>query len=117
MLYHGSNNPALSIDDIAVIRNGAKQGKKGRSYGGFYCADNLTHAMQYANMSGNTPAIFNVMLCENIKTFHKSGDVTRLSAEYINSLLIAGYQMIEGKDLFGRNEYVIIDKSAIKSIE
>jgi hypothetical protein len=109
LLYHGSNNP-LKPENIAIIRNGAKQGKKGRTYGGFYCADNIEHAMGYGMP-------LRVTLFSGIKTFYKSGDITRLSAEYINSLLNQGYQMVIGKDLFGRKEYVIIDKCVIESID
>jgi hypothetical protein len=109
LLYHGSNNP-LKPENISIVRKGSKQDKKGRLYGGFYCADNIEHAMGYGMP-------LRVTLYSGIKTFHKSGDITRLSAEYINSLLNQGYQMVIGKDLFGRIEYVIIDKSAIKSID
>lgn len=91
--------------------------KGGRVFGGFYCTDNIDHAIQYANMCQGIPAVYNVTLRENVKSFSHSGDITRLSEGYINSLLSEGYEMVIGKDIRGRIEYVIIDKSALKKIE
>ncbi|MGR6502807.1 LPD38 domain-containing protein [Shewanella sp. Koi 1] len=117
-LLHGSPNPALNIDDIEIVRTGQKQGKKGRSYGGFYATSeaDIEQAQGYASMADGSPTIHNISIKPNTKVLNKTGDITRLSENYINELTAQGYGLVVGKDPRGRTEYVVIDKNAIKTI-
>jgi hypothetical protein len=118
-LLHGSGNAALSLDDIQIVRTtGQKQGKKGRTYGGFYATaeNDAAQAENYARMMGGTPTIHNVRVKPGTKILNKTGDVTRLTDKYIAELVEQGYGMVVGKSPTGKTEYAIIDKGAIESV-
>lgn len=118
-IVHGSGNDKLSLDDIKIIRtNNQKQGKKGRVYGGFYGTSEVDSAQAegYASMMGGSPTLYDVKIKAGTKVLKKTGDVTRLSENYINELVAQGYGVVVGKDPRGRTEYVVIDKNAIESM-
>jgi hypothetical protein len=115
-IIHGSGNSGLTASDIEIVRaSGQKQGKKGRSYGGFYGSsmDDVEHASGYAGMSGGDASLFDVSIKPGTKILNKTGDVTRLEAAYIDELVKQGYGLVVGKDPRGRTEYVVIDKDSI----
>jgi hypothetical protein len=115
-IVHGSGRADLTPDAIQIVRTeGQKQGKKGRTYGGFYgtSQEDAAQAEGYAGMMGGTPTTYDVKIKPGTKVLNKTGDVTRLSAAYINELVSQGYGMVVGKDVRGRTEYVVIDKEAI----
>ena len=119
-ILHGSGNDLLTLDNIEIIRaNGQKQGKKGRVYGGFYGADKaaLAEAEGYAAMQGGTPTVYEVRIAPNTKVLEKTGDITRLSENYINELKKDGVGVVVGKDPRGRTEYAVIDKDAISTVD
>jgi hypothetical protein len=119
-ILHGSNNAGLTLDDIQIVRTeGQKQGKKGRVYGGFYgtrYAD-AAQAEDYARMMGGDATIYSVRIRPGTRVLNKAGDITRLSDKYIADLVEQGYGVVVGKDPRGRTEYVVIDKSAIESVD
>lgn len=117
-LVHGSTSRDLTLDSIEIVRTGQKQGKKGRSYGGFYNAmkGDDAQASGYANMSEGTPSLYDVKLKPGSKVFEKEGDITRLSESYINDLKAQGYAAVRGKDPRGNVEVAVIDKDAIGSM-
>ena len=119
-ILHGSGNDLLTLDNIEIVRtNGQKQGKKGRVYGGFYGADKaaLAEAEGYAAMQGGTPTVYEVRIAPNTKVLEKTGDITRLSENYINELKKDGVGVVVGKDPRGRTEYAVIDKDAISTVD
>ncbi len=105
----------MSLNDIAIIRTGQKQGKKGRVYGGFYATSvaDAEQARGYANMSGSDGTVYDVVVAPGTRFLHKEGDITRLSEGQINQWRADGVGLVIGKDPRGRTEYVVIDKSAI----
>lgn len=117
-LIHGSPSPDLTADRIEIIREGQKQAKRGRKLGGFYtlAPSEIAQANTYANMSEGTPTIYDVRIKPGTKTLIKSGDITRLSENYINQLLEEGYGLVVGKDPRGQTEYVVINKDAIDEV-
>lgn len=118
-LYHGSGNPALTADDIQIVRtSGQLQGKRGRVYGGFYTtsAADAHQAESYAALRGGTPTVYQVQVPAGVKVLTKTDDVTRLGEKYITELRDQGYGMVIGEDARGRTEYVVIDKNAIGSL-
>lgn len=118
-MLHGSGNSNLKIDDIEIIRtSGQKQGKKGRTYGGFYGSNesDIEHSKNYASMMGGDSTIYSVSIKPGTKVLNKIGDITRLSDKYIKELTDQGYGVVTGKDPRGRTEHVVIDKNAISQI-
>lgn len=115
LLKHGSPRADMSLDDIAIIRTGQKQGKKGRVYGGFYAtsAADVEQARGYANMSGADGTVYDVIVAPGTRVLHKEGDITRLSGNQIGQWKEDGIGLVVGKDPRGRTEYVVIDKAAI----
>jgi hypothetical protein len=118
-LIHGSTSADLALDNVQIVREGQKQGKKGRKYGGFYVSpvSDLEAAEGYARMGEGTPTIYNVNIREGTKVLQKEGDITRLSEDYIRQLINEGYGLVVGTDPRGRTEYVVIDKNAIESLQ
>ena len=118
-IVHGSTRSDLTADSIEIVRTtGQKQGKKGRVYGGFYgsAIADIAHAEGYANMVDGTPTIYDVKIKPGTKILNKTGDITRLTAPYIDELVSQGYGVVVGKDPRGRTEYAVIDKNAIASM-
>lgn len=118
-IVHGSGNSDLKAEDVTIVRvDGQKQGKKGRKYGGFYGTSeaDASQAEGYAEMMGGSPTLYDVKIKAGTKVLKKTGDVTRLSENYINELVAQGYGVVVGKDPRGRTEYVVIDKNAIESM-
>lgn len=118
-LKHGSQRDNLTLDDISIVRTGQKQGKKGRSYGGFYATDvaDVEQARGYANMNGVNGSVYDVIVAHGTRILHKEGDITRLSARDIEQWVGEGYGMVVGKDPRGRTEYVVIDKAVIVALQ
>lgn len=115
VLFHGSSSADLNLDSIEIIRkDGQKQGKKGRVYGGFYAADEsrVSDAEGYAGQDGT---VYRIELKPGAVIEDKEGDITRLSEAAINDYLARGVDVVRGKDPRGRVEYAIINKDAISS--
>uniref|UniRef100_UPI004048031B LPD38 domain-containing protein n=1 Tax=Rheinheimera sp. TaxID=1869214 RepID=UPI004048031B len=118
-LLHGSPKATMNINDVQIIRTGQKQGKSGRSYGGFYATSeaDIEQAKHYANMGDGVPTVYNINVKPGTKVLNKTGDITRLSETYIDELKSQGYGLVVGKDPRGKIEYVVIDKNVISDIK
>lgn len=117
-LIHGSPTADLNLDGINIVREGQKQAKKGRKYGGFYATSvaDLSQAQGYADMAGATGTVYDVVVKPGTKILRKEGDVTRLSESDIAKWTAEGYGLVIGTDPRGRTEHVVIDKNAIGSV-
>lgn len=117
-LVHGGR-AGLSLDSVQIVRSPSemKQGKSGRSYGGFYAAaeSDAAYAESYAakQPDGQT---YDVRIKPGTKVLEKTGDVTRLSAADIDAWKAQGIGVVVGKDPRGKTEYAVIDKNAIESL-
>jgi len=119
-VLHGTDNKNLTLDDINIIRTGQKQAKKGRSYGGFYTTfeDNQSHAQRYSTDNGNREGVvYSVKIKPDTKVKALSSDITRLSDTDIAQWVSEGFGAITGRDARGRQEFVVIDKGVIESID
>jgi hypothetical protein len=117
-LVHGSTNPDLTIDDIVVEpRAGTKQGKKKAQFGGFYASseESVSDAESYANMGSKPGAVFNVDLSPGAVVVPYTGDITRISKDTMEAQRAAGADVLVGKDVRGRTEYVVINKDAVQN--
>ena len=117
-LLHGTPGSGLTLDSLEIVRDGQKQGKQGRSYGGFYATAvaNADQAKGYADMTGTPGTVLDVIIKPGTKILRKEGDITRLSASDIAKWTAEGYGVVIGKDPRGRTEYVVIDKGAISRL-
>src|SRR5690606_35431451 len=89
--------------------------RKGQ-YGGFYTYDNIEDVERFAQ--GNKSAnIHKITLVPGTKISDYEGSIERLDKNKLDELRAKGYKVIRGKSIFGKDEIIIIDKSAISSIE
>ncbi|MGB4792040.1 MAG: hypothetical protein WBP35_01840, partial [Lactococcus chungangensis] len=119
-VLHGSPNKSLDINSIEIIRQGQKQAKKNRNYGGLYSTlvKDIAQAENYAKMGDDSVgSIYNINLKPSTKILKKEGDITRLSENFINEQIANGIGAIYGTDPRGRTEIAIIDKNAIQSFK
>ena len=115
-LFHGSPRSDMTAADVRIIGGeGRKQGKAGRSYGGFYAADeaSVSDAEGYAGADGT---VYRIELVEGAVVEEKAGDITRLSEQTIAEYRERGVDVVKGKDPRGRTEYAIVNGAAIASM-
>lgn len=117
-LLHGTPRSDLTLDDVEIVREGAKQGKRGRRTGGFYttAVENADQAEQYARMTGEAGQVLDVVVAPGTRILRIDSDIARLSEDQINEWTGQGYGLVIGRDVRGRTEYVIIDRNAIQSV-
>jgi hypothetical protein len=125
-LIHGSNNSALTLEDIDILRTGQRQSKRSTPVGGFYMSspEDLAHAEGYAKMRSRgappdapvDPTIYDMGVRQGTKVLRINGSTDRLSQDYIKELQSQGYGLVVGKDVRGRTEYVAIDKDALEAM-
>ena len=120
---HGSKNENLTLEDIKIlgrgVAEGQRQGKRNREYGGFYTADisDIDQAKFYADQKGQKGFIYSVTVKPDAKIYQKDTPIDRLAKSDIDNLVSQGYSIVSGKDVMGKKANVIIDKSAILSID
>ena len=112
-LYHTGDD--LTLENVSVEPRVTRQGRKGK-YGGLYTYDNLEDIKTFSQ-ANNTKNTFGITLNKGVEIKEYTGSIERLNKEKLEELRQQGYQVVKGKSLFGRTEIIIIDKSAIKSIE
>lgn len=113
-LYHASNIEDLNIESVSVEPRATRQGKKG-DFGGFYGYNNLGQIGKF--MFGNKAKnLYGIRLNPDVVIHEYEGDIERLDNDKLNELRDQGIQVISGKSILGKQEIVIVDKSAIQSI-
>lgn len=113
-LFHTSNS-VLTLDDISVEPRQTRQGRRGQ-YGGFYTYDNLEDIEKFAQ-GNNSANIHKITLVPGTQITEYAGSIERLDKDTLGDLRSQGIKIIKGKSLFGKTEIIIIDKSAIASVE
>ena len=116
ILYHGGLSTETSIDNIDLDRLGAQQNKKGRTYGGFYLTDDTSKewSEDYARTrNGNLHGFLIKPTARTIEIIDR--DIDRLSAE-ARTNFARDYDVIKGKDLLKRTEYVLLNKEIVAQI-
>jgi len=113
-LFH-TGNDGLTVDVVSVEPRQSRQGRKGK-YGGFYTYDNIKNVISF--IKGNsTDSVYGIKLNDGVQITDYEGSVERLDKEKLDELRSQGVKVIRGKSLVGKTEVIVIDKSAIKSIE
>lgn len=115
VLYHGGLEHDSTLDTIDLDRTGTQQNKPGRTYGGFYLTDNTSRpwAEEYARKrNGN---LHGFLIDQNARIFRTEENIDRLSQED-RAIFATKYDLIQGKDLVGRIQYVLLNKNVVKKI-
>lgn len=116
LLYHGGLSEKLILEDIGLNRFGTQQNKKGRTYGGFYLTDESSKnwTNKYAmERNGNVHGFLIDPLARILET--SDTNIDRLSQEQRDNYA-KDYDLIKGKDLLGRIQYVLLNKDIIIDI-
>jgi len=114
-LYHKTNNPNLSLDEIDLLRLGKSQSKKrhlsmleSERPSGFYTSDEAF----YPFMGGKSKFSFDFPANAKIKDLKLEGRITdRISQNELKKLQKEGYDLIRGKNMIGQTEYIPLNKS------
>lgn len=117
VLFHGGLPEGTGLDGIDLNRNGAQQNKRGRSFGGFYLADDSERskawAEDYAKKRNGNLTGFAISKDARI---HETDDVIdRLSAED-RAKLAEKYDLVKGRDSLGRTQYVLLNKDVVRGV-
>ena len=115
ILYHGGLPNTITLDLIDCNHLGIQQNKRGKTYGGFYLVDesSRTWAEYYARQRNGTIHGFLIDSSSRISETNKVID--RLSQEEREGFACS-FDLLKGKDLCGRIQYVLFNKSIIKNI-
>lgn len=103
----------MKLSDIDLFRIATKQGKHGREYAGFYMTDKKEEAEHYIS-SMNGGCLFEICLSSSAKLLEYGNDITRLKKSDLQEYA-KDYDVMVGKNLFGRKEYVLLNKNAVSS--
>ncbi|HRY36892.1 MAG TPA: hypothetical protein P5230_03395 [Candidatus Magasanikbacteria bacterium] len=116
ILYHGGLPDNISMDSIDLNKTDSKQNKKGKTYGGFYLSDETSKnwSEQYAKTGSNNVHGFLVDKGSRVLEI-TDRDIDRLSQEKRDELA-KEYDLVKGKDLLGRTQFVLLNKDIIKGL-
>ena len=122
--YHGGVDNKFNISDIDIYRKSEKQQNKNNSYVGFYMydednyIDSIKYAIQQNNLENtNNKGVIKISMNENLQVYTLPPfTITRLTKEQLEDLKNQGYDLVKGK-MLGKDEYVLLNKSKVISIE
>ena len=112
--YHGGLDSDFDFNNLDVLKLAEKQAKKGKDYAGFYMYDPSLKMSAYKY--GEGIGAHKINIDRNAKVLDL-GDVERVPRTEIQKYKDLGYDMLTGKDVRGRREYVLLNKDAIKNTE
>lgn len=120
VLHHGGLPAGTTMDDIDVNRRGSQQGKRRRSFGGFYLTDDssLSWSETYAAGRGGTMHAFKISPDARIGEISDLGgksNIDRISEEQ-REHMAKSFDVIKGKDLLGRTQYLLLNKSVVEEV-
>jgi hypothetical protein len=111
--YHGGLSPDATLSDIDVFRLSNRQQKRGRDYAGFYMSPDIgddSFALKY-HKSNEGSGLHKITLPIDSKEYIYSGPMERISQTELKDLYSKGYDYISGTNLFGKPEYVLLNKN------
>jgi hypothetical protein len=110
--YHGGLPPEATLSDIDVFRLSGRQQKKGRDYAGFYMSPDIgddSFALKY-HKANEGSGLHKITLPIDSKVYEYPSSMERISQTELKDLYEKGYDYISGKNLFGKPEYVLLNK-------
>jgi len=110
--YHGGLPIDFTISDIDPFRKAGRQSKKGKDYAGFYMSPDLKPNSFALGYHKNKPGsgLHKIILDKDSKAYEHDGEMERISTLELKSLLNKGYDYIKGKNLFGKPEFILLNK-------
>ncbi|HQB07347.1 MAG TPA: hypothetical protein PK712_05785, partial [Rectinema sp.] len=114
-LWHGGLPADFDISSLDVMRVAQKQNKKGKNYAGFYLYEESQKAgaEEYARQSGASLHRFDVKPDAKVLEL---GNIERIKVEQLQEYASQGYDLLKGKDVRGRVEYILLNKDAITNV-
>jgi superfamily I DNA/RNA helicase len=116
VLYHGGLPEGTTLDGIDLNRNGTQQNKRGQSFGGFYLTDESSKSWSDKYAMERNGVMHGFAIDKNARIDDRgSAQIDRLSAED-RAEAAKTSDIIKGKDLLGRTQYVILNKDVVKGV-
>lgn len=116
VLYHGGLPKGSTLDTIDLARKGAQQGRKNRTYGGFYLTDDSSRQWSVDYAIKRKAGLHAFTLKPNARVGEAGrDDIDRLS-EAERAELAKHLDVATGKDLLGRKQYVLLNKDAVERV-
>ncbi len=116
ILYHGGLPDDTTIEKIDLNRFGSQQNKRGRTYGGFYLTDEGSKGWTEKYAQERNGNIHGFLVADSSRTTEIQGrDIDRLSQEQREELA-QEYDLVKGKDLLGRTQYVLLNKDVVNGL-
>lgn len=113
ILYHGGLWSGATLDDIDIFRLlSDERQENGSDYAGFYMTDDKEMAEGYAEI--NKGVVFKIEMTPDSRIVEYDGDITKIGQTELMELA-KNCDVIYGIDPFGLNEYILLNKDAIKS--
>jgi hypothetical protein len=116
ILYHGGLPDDTNMDSINLNKVDSKQNKKDKTYGGFYLSDETSKnwSEQYAKL--NSSNMHGFLIDKGSRVLEITDrDIDRLSQERRDELA-KEYDLIKGKDVLGRTQFVLLNKEIVKGL-
>ena len=110
--YHGGLPPEATLSDIDVFRLSGRQQKRGRDYAGFYMSPDIgddSFALQY-HKGNEGSGLHKITLPIDSKVYEYPSSMERITQTELKDLYEKGYDYISGTNLFGKPEYVLLNK-------
>jgi hypothetical protein len=116
VLYHGGLPEGTTLDGIDLNRNGTQQNRRGQSYGGFYLTDESSKSWSDRYAMERNGVMHGFAIDKNARIDDRGSEqIDRLSAED-RAEAAKHSDIIKGKDLLGRTQYVILNKDVVKGV-
>jgi len=110
--YHGGLSPDATLSDIDVFRLSNRQQKRGRDYAGFYMSPDIgddSFALKY-HKANEGSGLHKITLPIDSKVYEYPSSMERITQTELKDLYEKGYDYISGTNLFGKPEYVLLNK-------
>lgn len=116
VLYHGGLPEGTTLDGIDLNRNGTQQNKRGQSFGGFYLTDETSKSWSDKYAMERNGVMHGFAIDKNARIDDRGKEqIDRISAED-RAKAAETADIIKGRDLLGRTQYVILNKDVVKGV-
>ena len=116
ILYHGGLPDDTTIEKIDLDRLGSQQNKRGRTYGGFYLTDESSTSWTEKYAKERNGNIHGFLITGSSRIMEiQDRDIDRLSQKQREELA-EKYDLVKGKDLLGRVQYVLLNKNVLNGL-
>lgn len=116
LLYHGGLPEETTLETIDLSRSGTQQNKPGRTYGGFYLTDESSKRWSDDYARARNGNVHGFWIDPSSRIVEVNGtNIDRLSQQQRDAYA-EKYDLIKGKDLMGRAQFVLLNKDVVKGV-